>query len=119
MPAVAAALGMASRSLHRHLAAEGTTFRLLIDEVRSALAEEMLSHRMSVAEVAERLGYAKAASFSHAFKRRRGPRKCTGPAPEAWCQRAAVFTARVSDSPRARRAQRTSSSWGGRSCERR
>src|SRR5262245_39614708 len=66
----------------RHLAAEGATFRLLIDEVRSALAEEMLSHHMSVAEVAERLGYAKAASFSHAFKRRRGPRKCTGPAPE-------------------------------------
>jgi len=72
MPAVAAALGMASRSLHRHLAAEGTTFRLLVEEVRSALAEEMLSHRMSVAEVAERLGYAEAASFSHAFKRWKG-----------------------------------------------
>ena len=72
MGAVAAALGMATRSLHRHLAAEGTTFRLLIDEVRSALAEEMLAHRMSVAEVAERLGYAEAASFSHAFKRWKG-----------------------------------------------
>src|SRR5262249_57582984 len=97
----------------------GGSLGLVIDEVRSALAEEMLSHHMSVAEVAERLGYAKAASFSHAFKRRRGPRKCTGPAPEAWCQRAAVFTARVSDSPRARLAQRTSASWRGRSCERR
>jgi AraC-like DNA-binding protein len=69
MGAVAAALGMASRSLHRHLAPGGTTFGLLIDEVRSALAEEMLAHRMSVAEVAERLGYAESASFSHAFKR--------------------------------------------------
>jgi transcriptional regulator GlxA family with amidase domain len=55
-----------------HLATEGTTFRLLIDEVRSILAEEMLSHRMRVAEVAERLGYAEAASFSHAFKRWKG-----------------------------------------------
>lgn len=72
MGAVASALGMATRSLHRHLAAEGTTFRLLIDEVRSALAEEMLAHRMSVAEVAERLGYAESASFSHAFKRWKG-----------------------------------------------
>src|SRR3989442_9066032 len=48
----------------RHLAAEGTTFRLLVDEVRGALAEEMLSHRMSVAEVAERLGYAEVAPKS-------------------------------------------------------
>ena len=72
MAAVAGALGMASRTLHRHLAAEGTNFRLLIDEVRGVLAEEMLSHRMSVAEVAERLGYAESASFSHAFKRWKG-----------------------------------------------
>jgi AraC-like DNA-binding protein len=72
MAAVADALGMASRTLHRHLAAEGTNFRLLVEEVRGALAEEMLSHRMSVAEVAERLGYAESASFSHAFKRWKG-----------------------------------------------
>src|SRR2546422_6271980 len=56
MAAVAAALGMATRTPHRHLAAEDTTFRLLVGEVRGALAEGMLSHRMTVAEVAERLG---------------------------------------------------------------
>lgn len=72
MPAVAAALGMAPRSLHRHLAAEGTSFRRLVAEVRTALADEMLSHRMTVDEVAERLGYAEAASFIHAFKRWKG-----------------------------------------------
>jgi len=72
MAAVAAALGMATRTLHRHLAAEDTTFRLLVGEVRGALAEGMLSHRMTVAEVAERLGYAEVASFSHAFKRWKG-----------------------------------------------
>jgi AraC-like DNA-binding protein len=32
----------------------------------------MLSQRMTVAEVAERLGYAEVASFSHAFKRWKG-----------------------------------------------
>jgi AraC-like DNA-binding protein len=72
MAAVARVLGMAPRSLHRHLAAEGTTYRRLVGEVRSALADEMLSHRMSVDEVAERLGYAEPASFIHAFRRWRG-----------------------------------------------
>ena len=72
VPAVAAALGLAPRTLHRHLAGEGTTFRRLLGEVRVALAEEMLAHRMTVAEVAERLGYAEPASFIHAFKRWKG-----------------------------------------------
>jgi AraC-like DNA-binding protein len=72
MAAVAALVGMAPRSLHRHLATEGTTFRRLVGEVRSALADEMLAHRMTVDEVAERLGYAEAASFIHAFRRWKG-----------------------------------------------
>ena len=72
MEEVAAELGMAPRTLHRHLGAEGTSFRQLVDEVREALAEEMLSHRMTVEEVAERLGYSEASSFVHAFKRWKG-----------------------------------------------
>lgn len=72
MDRVAATLGMAPRTLHRHLAAEGTSFRRLLDEVREALAEEMLGQRMSIYEVAERLGYAEASSFVHAFKRWKG-----------------------------------------------
>jgi AraC-like DNA-binding protein len=72
MKEVAAELGMAPRTLHRHLGAEGTSFRQLVDEVREALAEEMLAHRMTVAEVAERLGYSEASSFVHAFKRWKG-----------------------------------------------
>jgi AraC-like DNA-binding protein len=66
---VAARLGMATRSVQRGLEAEGTTFRSLVGEVRRTLAEEMLARRMTVDEVAERLGYAEAASFVHAFKR--------------------------------------------------
>ena len=42
------------------------------DRVRGALAEGTLSHRMTVAELAERPGYAEVASFSYAFKRWKG-----------------------------------------------
>ena len=72
MEGLAAELGMAPRTLHRHLAAEGVSFRQLLDEVRQALAEEMLAHGMTVDEVAERLGYSEPSSFTHAFKRWKG-----------------------------------------------
>jgi len=72
MEEIAAELGMAPRTLHRYLDTEGTSFRQLIDEVREALAEEMLAHRITVEEVAERLGYSEASSFAHAFKRWKG-----------------------------------------------
>jgi AraC-like DNA-binding protein len=85
MEGLAAELGMAPRTLHRHLAAEGTSFRQLLDEVRQALAEEMLAHRMTVDEVAERLGYSEASSFAHAFKRWKGisPRTYRGQTADA------------------------------------
>ncbi len=69
LEAVAASLAIAPRTLRRRLAEEGTTFRALVDEVRQGLAEEMLRRSMTVEETAERLGYAEAASFVHAFKR--------------------------------------------------
>ena len=72
MEGLSAELGMAPRTLRRHLAAEGTSFRKLVDGVRQALAEEMLAHRMTVDEIAERLGYSEASSFVHAFKRWKG-----------------------------------------------
>jgi len=73
MDAIAAELRMTSRHLRRLLTAEGTSYRALADEVRQALAEELLSTaRMKMDEVAERLGYAERASFTHAFKRWKG-----------------------------------------------
>jgi AraC-like DNA-binding protein len=73
MPAVAAALSMSERTLRRRLAAAGTRYQVLLDEVRQALAEEMLETGMlSVEDVAQRLGYAESSSFIHAFKRWRG-----------------------------------------------
>lgn len=70
---VAADLNMAPRSLRRHLAQEGTSFRALSDEVRQALAEELLTTaHLKLEEVAQRLGYAEPASLIHAFRRWKG-----------------------------------------------
>jgi AraC-like DNA-binding protein len=70
MPQVARALGMSTRTLRRRLTEAGTSFRTLLDEVRHALAEELLGRgALSVEDVAARLGYAEASSFIHAFRR--------------------------------------------------
>ena len=70
---VAASLVMSERTLRRRLADEGASFRGLADEVREALAEELLATgSLSVEEVARRLGYAETASFTHAFTRWKG-----------------------------------------------
>lgn len=70
---VAAALTLSERTLRRRLVEEGTTFRALADEVREALAEELLATGgLSVEQVARRLGYAETASFTHAFTRWKG-----------------------------------------------
>lgn len=73
MAATADALGQSLRTLHRRLQDEGTSFRALTEEVREALAEEFLQNsHLSLAEIADRLGYAEASSFIHAFKRWKG-----------------------------------------------
>lgn len=67
---IAADLHLSSRTLRRHLDAEGTSYRALADEVRQRLAEELLSTKaVTVAEVGRRLGYADTPSFTAAFKR--------------------------------------------------
>lgn len=73
MDAVAAALGVSTRTLRRQLAGEATSYRRLVDEVRLELAERMLATGLlSVEDVALRLGYAEASSFIHAFRRLTG-----------------------------------------------
>ncbi len=69
----AAGLAISQRTLRRRLAEAGSGFQALLDEVRRALAEEMLDTGvLSVEDVAQRLGYAEASSFIHAFKRWHG-----------------------------------------------
>ncbi|AXI01465.1 AraC family transcriptional regulator [Aquirhabdus parva] len=58
------------RTLKRHLKEEGTSFRNLLEEVRRNLAETLLSDaQISMTEIAERLGFSDASSFSQTFKR--------------------------------------------------
>ena len=72
-------LSLSERTLRRRLADEGTSYRALVDEVREALAEELLATQsLSVEQVARRLGYAETASFTHAFRRWKGR------SPRAW-----------------------------------
>ncbi len=72
MRAMAGLLNMTERTLHRHLAREGTSYRALLDEVRETLAAELLASGLTVDEVSRRLGYSETASFTHAFVRWRG-----------------------------------------------
>ena len=70
MDEVATELCLTVRTLRRRLRDEGTSFTELRDEARCALAREWLrGSKLSVAQVAERLGYAEATSFINAFKR--------------------------------------------------
>ncbi|MFL6061913.1 MAG: helix-turn-helix domain-containing protein [Marmoricola sp.] len=67
---VAHALAIGERTLRRRLAADGTSFRRLLDEVRVALAARLLgTGTLSVTEVSQRLGYAEPAAFIHAHRR--------------------------------------------------
>jgi len=70
---VAAKLHVSGRTLRKYLTAEGTSYRLLLDEVREHLAEELLiTARLPVEQIAHRLGYLEVTSFSQAFRRWKG-----------------------------------------------
>jgi AraC-like DNA-binding protein len=77
--AVASALCVSDRTLQRQLAAEGSSFRQLLDDVRHDLARRALSSEGANAiELAYMLGFEDANSFYRAFRR------WTGTTPEAW-----------------------------------
>ena len=79
---VADALGVSARTLRRRLAADGTSFQALLDQVRSSLARQLLdSGALSVEEVAHRLGYAEASSFIQAHRRWHGTTPTRRPRP--------------------------------------
>jgi AraC-like DNA-binding protein len=76
-PHAARALGLGRRTLERHLDAEGTSFRELLDEARFSMARSWLDG-VAIAEVADRLGYGDVRAFDRAFRR------WTGTTPTAW-----------------------------------
>jgi AraC-like DNA-binding protein len=68
--AIARALGMSTRTLHRRLYEEGTSFVDLLDETRRELAAGYIRRSdYSVGEVAYLLGFAETSSFNRAFRR--------------------------------------------------
>jgi len=72
-PRIASELGLHSRSLRRHLAAEGLGVQPLIDAVRDQLARQLLAEtRLSLPDIALALQYTDVASFARAFRRRIG-----------------------------------------------
>ena len=77
--AVAERLGISERTLHRRLAGEGQSFQQLNDQIKKQLAKQLLDDpRLDLNAIAQRLGYAEAASFSRAFSR------WTGCPPSHW-----------------------------------
>ncbi|MEM7435283.1 MAG: AraC family transcriptional regulator ligand-binding domain-containing protein [Myxococcota bacterium] len=76
---VASMLAISARTLARRLAAEGTSYAELQQEVQLARAQEYLrSPQARVSEVAQCLGFSDATAFSRAF------RNWSGQAPTAW-----------------------------------
>lgn len=68
--AVARELGVGSRTLARHLARAGTSFETIKDEVRFAVACELLTRtRLPIGRIAEALAYSAHSTFNHAFTR--------------------------------------------------
>ena len=72
MTDVAAELHLDSRTLRRRLAAEGTSYRRLVDEVRHERARELLAQGVPVAEIADELGYSETSTFTRGFIRWEG-----------------------------------------------
>ena len=66
----AKACHVSERTLKRRLAAEGTSYRQLLEPLRKERALELLAHpERSIEQIAERCGYSDAANFHRAFRR--------------------------------------------------
>lgn len=66
---IAEQLELSGRHLNRKLAEEGTSFKLLREQVLYQMAEQMLRESSRLSEVAERLGFSDESAFAKAFRR--------------------------------------------------
>ena len=67
---VALKLGTSTRTLQRKLKAEGLSFSDIADSLQEQQARTLLrDERMSVEQVAERVGYSDVSNFTRAFRR--------------------------------------------------
>ncbi|WP_420560582.1 AraC family transcriptional regulator ligand-binding domain-containing protein [Tepidicaulis sp.] len=67
---IARAMGMSERTFYRRLADEGLTYRDVLREAQTALAQELLSQSdCTIAEIAFLTGFSEQSTFTRAFKR--------------------------------------------------
>ena len=67
---IARKLGVSQRTLARRLSAEGLTFAVVLQRLKSELAERHLADEtLSISEIAWLVGYQDVSAFTHAFKR--------------------------------------------------
>ena len=80
---VAQDLGMSVRTLQRKLAEAGSSFQLVLDATRYALAQDYLRRReLGLVDIAFLLGFQEQSAFTHAF------REWSGTNPSAWREQA-------------------------------
>jgi AraC-like DNA-binding protein len=85
--AVAAHLCIPVRTLQRRLGAQGLSYSALLDDLRRELAMQFLGDpKLSLAQLAMRLGFSEQSAFTHAFKR------WTQETPNAWRRRRLAST---------------------------
>lgn len=66
---VARLLGVSARTLQRRLHDQGTSFRAVVDEVRSTEAARLLERGERASTIAELLGFSEESAFRRAFRR--------------------------------------------------
>ena len=76
-------LGLSERTLQRRLGEQNTSFRAILDALRSELGRRWIAGGLPPGEVAFLLGYSEVSAFYHAFQ------GWTGAAPVAWARAAA------------------------------
>ena len=63
-------LGMSGRTLRRRLSDEGSSYQVLLNEVRTQLAKELLhTGEKNITEIAFLLGFGDTSAFTKAFKK--------------------------------------------------
>ena len=77
---MAGRLSVHRRTLNRRLKSEGTGFKTIVDEMRSAMARHMLADtELPLAHIAAALDFSEPAAFTRAFQRWSG-----GVPPSVW-----------------------------------
>lgn len=70
LPEIAELIGTSARTLQRRLDGHGSTFSVVLDEVRQRVALARLRHtEATITEIAHDLGYSDSAHFARAFRR--------------------------------------------------